>query len=176
MRTGVPAANEQQARGLFLTREHGSGSTGLKHYHQGTSLSRDRPCEGVRESQSTRELIPDNTRWSPKKYLKFLIYCITLERKMVSMKKKKKKNCPHGTSCQPWLVEFQNNPLSCVDTCWCLTSVEPKGKMWSFPEEWEEVCERIACVTLQLDISFWEGEHYPVEVVTFREPLAVPFK
>ena len=91
MRTGVPAANEQQARGLFLTREHGSGSTGLKHYHQGTSLSRDRPCEGVRESQSTRELIPDNTRWSPKKYLKFLIYCITLERKMVSMKKKKKK-------------------------------------------------------------------------------------
>ena len=43
VRTGVPAANEQQAKGLFLTREHGSGSTGLKHYHQGIGLSRDRP-------------------------------------------------------------------------------------------------------------------------------------
>lgn len=163
-------ANEQQTGGLFLTREHGSSSTGVKHYHQDTGLSRDRPWEG----QSTRELIPDNTRQSPKKYLKSLIYCITLERKMVSIKKEK--NYPHGTSCQPWLMDLQSHPLPCGDMCWCLTSVEPKGEMWSFPEEWEEACERTACVTLQLDIIFREGRDSPLEAVTFREPLAIPFK
>lgn len=65
---------------------HGSSSTGVKYYHQDTGLSRDLTAW---EGQSTRELIPDNTRQSPKKYLKSLIYCITLERKMVSIKKEK---------------------------------------------------------------------------------------